>query len=82
MTADDQELYPIAHSTAYLGLAALLTIRENGDDDFDAEAVDYATRVLAIIKATPETVLMLPASDLEDIGPVLLDNSHTWLDDE
>jgi hypothetical protein len=83
MSIDNEpvEKFPIAHSTAYLGLAALLTIRDNTDDEYDDEATRYAAHVLNIIKATPETVLSLEAVELEDVGPYLLDNSPAWLND-
>ena len=81
MTTSDQpnELYPISHSTAYIFLAALITIRNNEDDHYDDNAVDYATKILLISQHQPETVLNLEAYELEDIGPVLLDNAHTGL---
>ena len=82
MSAAEPEKFPIAHSTAYLGLAALLTIRDNPDDEYDTEAVDYAAQVLDLIKAQPETVLSLAAVELEEIGPMLLDNASTWVDDD
>ncbi|MFZ9846491.1 MAG: hypothetical protein ACO3E3_05095, partial [Candidatus Limnocylindrus sp.] len=72
-------IFPIAYSTAYLCLAALLTIRENADEDFDDVAVEYATRVCEVIKAQPETVLTLPPDELEATGPAILDNSRAWL---
>ena len=75
-----KELYPIAYSTAYIFLAAMITIRDNDHDLFDDNATAYATQILKIIQAQPSTVLHLAASELEDIGPVLLDNAHTWLD--
>jgi hypothetical protein len=77
---DERELFPIAYSTAYLGLAALLTIRQNVDGDFDAEAVEYATRVCEVIKAQPETILTLAPDELEQTGPSILDNCRAWLD--
>ena len=76
---DDPEIYPIAYSTAYLCLAALMTIRTNDDDSFDTDAVEYATRVLRLIQAQPETVLNLPPDELERVGPMLLANSRAWL---
>jgi len=76
---DETEIFPIAYSTAYLCLAALLTIRENADEDFDDVAVEYATRVCEVIKAQPETVLTLPPDELEATGPAILDNSRAWL---
>lgn len=80
--ADDTppELYPISHSSAYIFLAAMITIRDNDHDYFNDMASEYAARILRIIQAQPETVLTLPASELEEIGPVLLDNAHTWLE--
>lgn len=75
-----KELYPIAYSTAYIFLAAMITIRDNDHDLFDDNATAYATQILRIIQAQPQTVLHLPASELEEIGPVLLDNAHTWID--
>lgn len=82
-TKDDHhpELYPLTHSTAYLALAALLTIRQNADDDHNQHTIDYVTQVLRMIQAQPETVLNLPSHTLEDMGPTLLDNAHTWLND-
>lgn len=82
-TKDDHhpELYPLTHSTAYLALAALLTIRQNADDDHNQHTTDYVTQVLRMIQAQPETVLNLPSHTLEDMGPTLLDNAHTWLND-
>jgi hypothetical protein len=82
MTDNPPEMFPIAHSTAYLGLAALLTLRDNTDDEYDAAASDYAARVLDLIKAQPETVLLLQPGELEETGPMLLDNAPAWLDDE
>lgn len=79
MSADDPEYFPIAYSTAYLCLAALLTMRANTDDDYDSDTVRYVTRVLNIIKAQPETVLLLPPAELEEMGPHLLDNAPAWL---
>jgi hypothetical protein len=81
MTSDDDtiEIFPIAYSTAYLGLAALMTIRHNEDGDHNAETVDYATSVLELIKAQPETVLSLPPDQLEETGPVILTNARAWL---
>ena len=73
------ELYPIAHSSAYIFLAAMITIRDNDHDLFDDNASEYAAQILRIVQAQPETVLTLPASELEEIGPVLLDNAPTWL---
>jgi hypothetical protein len=74
------EAFPIAYSTAYLGLAAMLTIRDNVDGDFDTAAVEYATRVCEVIKAQPETILTLPPSEIEATGPSILDNCRAWLD--
>lgn len=82
MTRDDEhagEIYPIAYSTAYLALAALLTIRNDDTDTYDDEARDYAAAILRLIQAQPETVLTLPPSELEKTGPMLLDNASTWL---
>jgi len=80
MSSDNQpELYPIAHSSAYIFLAAMITIRDNDHDAFNYTASEYAAQILRIVQAQPETVLTLPASELEEIGPVLLDNAHTWL---
>jgi len=81
MSIDNEpvETFPIAYSTAYLCLAALLTIRDNTDDEYDDEATRYAARVLNIIKAQPETVLTLPPDELEQTGPAILDNSEAWL---
>ena len=80
MSSDNQpELYPIAHSSAYIFLAAMITIRDNDHDHFNDTASEYAAQILRIVQAQPETVLTLPASELEEIGPVLLDNAHTWL---
>jgi hypothetical protein len=76
---DAPELYPIAHSSAYIFLAAMITIRDNDHDLFDDNATEYAEQILRIVQAQPETVLTLPASELEEIGPVLLDNAPTWL---
>lgn len=76
---DEPEQFPIAYSTAYLGLAALLTIRDDPDEHYGSEATRYATHVLELIKAQPETVLHLPPSELEQTGPLLIDNSETWL---
>jgi hypothetical protein len=73
------ELYPIAHSSAYIFLAAMITIRDNDHDAFNDTASDYAAKILRIVQAQPETVLTLPASELEEIGPMLLDNAPTWL---
>lgn len=81
MLDDDQpiEIFPIAYSTAYLCLAALITIRTNEDGDHDANAVEYATRVLELVKAQPDTVLTLPPDQLEETGPSILSNSRAWL---
>lgn len=76
------EMYPLAYSTAYLGLAALITIRENSDDLFDANAVEYAQSVLALIRHQPETVLTLPPSEIEEMGPHILENAKAWPTDE
>ena len=76
---DEPEQFPIAYSTAYLGLAALITIRDDPDEHYGAEATRYATHVLELIKAQPETVLHLPPGELEQTGPLLIDNSETWL---
>lgn len=76
------EMYPLAYSTAYLGLAALITIRENADDYFDDESVDYATSVLALIRNQPETVLCLAAAEIEEMGPHILENAKMWPADE
>jgi hypothetical protein len=73
------ELYPIAHSSAYIFLAAMITIRDNDHDAFNDTASEYAAKILRIVQAQPETVLTLPASELEEIGPMLLDNAPTWL---
>jgi hypothetical protein len=73
------ELYPIAHSSAYIFLAAMITIRDNDHELFDDNASEYAGQILRIVQAQPETVLTLPAYELEEIGPVLLDNASTWL---
>lgn len=75
------ELFAITHSTAYLALAGLLTLRTNDDGLYDDQAVEYATQVLRIIKAQPDTVLTLPPHLLEEMGPTLLDNARAWLDD-
>lgn len=77
---DAAEFYPLTYSTAYLGLAALITIRNNSDDLFDAEAVDYSTSILAMLRNQPETVLTLAAAELEEMGPHLLDNAKTWIE--
>jgi len=79
MTSRDPEYFPIAYSTAYLTLAALISMRANIDDEYDAEAVAYVSRVLDIIKAQPETVLLLRPAELEEMGPHLLDNAPAWL---
>jgi hypothetical protein len=81
MAPDDRpaEIFPIAYSTAYLCLAALITIRTNEDGDHDEHAVEYATRVLELVKAQPETVLNLPPDQLEETGPSILTNSRAWL---
>ena len=76
-----REMFPIAYSTAYLALAALITLRENHEHEYDTEAVEYADRALTIIKAQPETVLMLDPIELEEMGPHLIDNATAWLDD-
>lgn len=85
MTEDEtprkREMFPIAYSTAYLALAALITLRENHDDEYDTDAVAYAASALALIKAQPETVLLLDPSELEEMGPHLIDNATAWLDD-
>jgi hypothetical protein len=73
------ELYPISHSSAYIFLAAMITIRDNDHDAFNDTASEYAAKILRIVQAQPETVLTLPASELEEIGPMLLDNAPTWL---
>ena len=73
------EIYPIAYSTAYLCLAALLTIRANDDDHFDATATRYAAEILELVKHQPETVLSLPPSELEETGPSILANARAWL---
>jgi hypothetical protein len=73
------ELDPIAHSSAYIFLAAMITIRDNDHDAFNDTASEYAAKILRIVQAQPETVLTLPASELEEIGPMLLDNAPTWL---
>ena len=73
------EIFPIAYSTAYLCLAALITIRTNEDGDHDQHSVEYATRVLELVKAQPETVLNLPPDQLEETGPSILTNSRAWL---
>lgn len=78
---DEPEMFAIAYSTAYLGLAALLTLREDADDEYCDATRRYATRVLELIKRQPETVLTLSSTELEHIGPHLLDNSPAWLDD-
>lgn len=81
MPDDDRpaEIFPIAYSTAYLCLAALITIRTNEDGDHDDNSVEYATRVLELVKAQPETVLTLPPDQLEETGPSILSNSRAWL---
>ena len=82
MVPDDErpaEIFPIAYSTAYLCLAALITIRTNEDGDHDEHSVEYATRVLELVKAQPETVLTLPPDQLEETGPSILSNSRAWL---
>ena len=76
----EPELFAIAYSTAYLGLAALLTIRSNLDDEFDERAFEYAARILEIIKAQPETILTLAPDEIENTGPSILDNCRAWLD--
>lgn len=79
-TEDDAaEFFPIAYSTAYIGIAALVTIRTNDNGEYDEATVNYATRVLELIKAQPDTVLTLPPSELEETGPLILDNAQTWL---
>ena len=81
MSDDASEIFPIAFSTAYLSLAALLTMREDVDGSYCDETRQYVTRVLQVIKAQPETVLNLQAAELEEMGPHLLDNASAWLDD-
>lgn len=81
MTDRPREMFPIAYSTAYLALAALITLRENHDDEYDTEAVEYAHRALTLIKAQPETVLLLDPTELEEMGPHLIDNATAWLDE-
>jgi hypothetical protein len=82
MTGDDEpELFAIAYSTAYLALAALITLREDVDYEYGDATREYVTRVLELIKRQPETVLTLTSADLEHVGPHLLDNSPAWLDD-
>jgi hypothetical protein len=81
MSSDHEaaEKFPIAYSTAYLCLAALLTIRDDPDHAYGDEAERYAHDVLELIKAQPETVLTLPPTELEQTGPAILDNSRAWL---
>lgn len=82
MSSDDKtppEQFPIAYSTAYLCLAALLTIRDDPDTHYGDEATRYAREVIELVKAQPETVLMLPPDELEQTGPMLLENSRAWL---
>lgn len=76
---DTAEKFPIAYSTAYLCLAALLTIRDDPDEHYGPEATRYAENILELIKAQPETVLTLPPDQLESTGPAILDNSRAWL---
>lgn len=79
---DDPEYFPIAYSTSYLALAALITMRANANDEYDDATVRYVTHALNIIKAQPETVLLLKPTELEETGPMLLDNAPTWLANE
>lgn len=77
---DEPEIFPISYSTAYLCIAALATIRTNEDELFDSEVVSYVRRIMEIVKAQPDTVLTLPPSELEEMGPLLLNNAATWLE--
>lgn len=76
MSREDQ--YALTYSTAYLALAALITIRNNHDDEFDARSVEYATAILAMIRNQPDTVLNLTAHGVEEMGEQLIDNARHW----
>jgi hypothetical protein len=81
MTPPDEpaEIFPIAYSTAYLCLAALITLRDHDADEYGDDATEYAHNILEVIKAQPETVLSLAPKELEAIGPTLIDNARAWL---
>ncbi len=76
------EMYPLTPSTAYLATAALISIRTNHNEDYDVAAIVFASYVLQILFHQPETVMNLPASALEVMGPSLIDNAQAWLWDE
>jgi len=76
---DPEEQYPLTPSTAFLALAALLTIRKNDDDEYDTATLVYVSYVLDVLRHQPATVTSLRDTDIAAMGATLIDNSHTWL---
>jgi len=79
MSDQPHDYYPIAYSTAYICLAALLTIQNDDTLNHSDDTRTYVDEVLRLVKAQPETVLNLPPGDLEEIGPSILANARAWL---
>ena len=75
----DPDEYAITPSTAFLGISALVTIRDNEHELYDSASVEFAEYVLKIIKHQPDTVLNLKPNELEAIGRTLIENSPAWL---
>ena len=71
--------FAITASTCVLALSGLVTIRDNDDDLYDAEAVAFADYLIQIILAQPDTVLAMEASELDEIGQTLIHNCEAWL---
>jgi hypothetical protein len=76
---DPKQVFPITPSTAFLALSGLVTIRDNDDELYDAEASAFCDYLLRIILAQPETVLAMQAIELDSIGETLISNCEAWL---
>jgi hypothetical protein len=79
MKKDAKDVFAITASTCFLALSGLVTIRDNDDDLYDAEAVAFADYLIQIILAQPDTVLAMEASELDGIGETLISNCEAWL---
>ena len=81
MEDETTEAFAITYSTAYIGIAALLTMRDNEDDLFDDATIEYASKVLEYIRNQPDRVLNLEAEEMKMIGPYLVSDTRVWIDE-
>lgn len=76
--SEDQR-FPIAPSTAFLALSALVTLRDDDDGQYGVDASAFAEYILTIILCQPATVLAMQPRELDEIGSSLISNCEAWL---